>query len=154
MDFATAWWKVSGSTDLALLRRVAEGRETSEDRAALAGRLRVYLSAPASVTLDGVFGLTRSARGLPWWRAEALDRRDAAIRALASRFYSGRSVASQAAAIHRVLLRYSASAWRFDRREPAPPVHYLGRADEMMFDAMRACDSVPSVRHLRRVLRP
>lgn len=144
---------MSLSTDLSLLRRIAEGADTPADRAALADRLRAYLSAASGgASLDEVFGLATAAGKLPWWRAEALNTRDAALRALAARFYQGQPVARQAAGIRRSLSSYASSSWRFDRQAISPPPHYLGTEREMLFDALRACDAVPSASHLRRVL--
>lgn len=141
--------------DADLLRRVACGRETEGDRAVLANCLRAYLAdgAPAG-GLDAALGLAGPAGTPPWWRAQRLAIRDAALRALAARFHAGRSVARQAEGIHRALAVYAASAWRLDRLLTAPPARYVGTAREMYFDALRACDAVPSARTIRRALRP
>ncbi|GJD64415.1 hypothetical protein [Methylobacterium frigidaeris] len=139
--------------DLALLRRIAAGRESEADRAVLASRLRAYLEgAPAGATLDGTFGVARVPGHGSWWRAEALDARDAALRALAAAFHAGEPPARQAAAIRSALLTYAASAWRLDRVETSPPARYIGTAREMLFDALRACDEVPSTSHIQRIL--
>lgn len=139
--------------DIELLRRIAAGTDTPADRIVLAGRVRAYLAAaPSGESLDDAFGLTPSPGQLPWWRAEALARRDAALRALAARFYAGEPVNGQASAIHAALIRYAASAWQRDRERSSPPASYVGSPREMMFDAMRASGIVPGVRHLRRVL--
>ena len=145
---------MSRSADLALLRRIAAGRESEADRAVLASRRRAYLDgAAAGATLDGTFGVARVPGHGAWWRAEALDARDAALRALASTFHPGEPPARQAAAIRSAMLAYAASAWRLDRVETSPPARYIGTAREMLFDALRACDEVPSAAHIRRLLR-
>ena len=140
--------------DADLLRRVACGCETSGDRAVLADCLRAYLAdgAPAG-GLDAALGFAGIGRTVSW-RSERLAARDAALRALAGRFHVGRSVARQADEIHRALTVYAASAWRLDRLLTAPPARYVGEAREMHFDALKACDAVPSARTIRRALRP
>lgn len=146
---------MSSSTDIDLLRRFADGLDTSADRAALAERVRLYLTGAADgVSLDAAFGVARSAGALPWWRVAALAERDTALRALAASHYAGRPLARQANEIRSALLAYAASSWRFDRRETAPPARYLGTPHEIMFDVLKACDVVPSVRQIRRILRP
>lgn len=141
--------------DIGLLRRIAAGAETPADRLVLAERVRAYLhAAPAGASLDSTFGVAPAAGRLPWWRAEQLGARDAALRALAARFYPGQPVAAQAAAIRAVLIAYASSAWRFDRRDTTMPPHYVSTPREMLFDALSASEAVPSARHIRRVLRP
>ena len=143
-----------GSNDLSLLRRIAAGIDTAADRAALADRVRAYLTAaPAGLSLDSAFGLTPTPGQLTWWRAEALATRDAVLRALADRFHADLPTSQQAIAIHASLRAYAASAWRFDRTRERPPVGYIGTPREMQFDALRASDVVLSAERIRRVLR-
>lgn len=139
--------------DLALLRRIAAGRETEADRLAIADRLRVYLAqAAAGTTLEAVFGLAAGAGQVPWWRAEALDRRDAGLRALASAFHGGRALSQQAQAIRTALAAYARAGWQSDRGRAAVSIKHIGTEREILFGILSACDAVPSVSHIRRVL--
>lgn len=139
--------------ELALLRRIADRQETEADRAELACRMRLYLEgADQGVSLDSVFALNRRPSQAPWWRSEALGRRDAAIRALARRFFPGRSVAFQAAQIYAALNIYAAGQWRFDCRNSEPPTHYFGTPRAIMFDILRCSEVILSERQLQRIL--
>lgn len=139
--------------ELELLRRVAERRETEADRAEVAERFSLYLDqADQGFSLEAAFELNRRPGQAPWWRSEALGRRDAAIRALARRFFPGRSVSFQAAQIYAGLGIYAAGQWRFDCRNPEPPPHYLGTPRAIMFDILRCSDVILSERQLQRIL--
>lgn len=139
--------------ELDLLRRVAGRQETEADRAELADRVRLYLQgAEHGVSLDEAFALTCAPGQSPWWRSEALGRRDAAIRTLARRYFAGRSVALQAAQVHAALDIYASGLWRFDRRNSDPPKHYLGTPKLILFDILRASDKILSVRQIQRIL--
>ncbi|KQQ29426.1 hypothetical protein ASF53_19535 [Methylobacterium sp. Leaf123] len=139
--------------EIALLRRIADGRETEADRVELADRVRLYLEgADQGVSLDAAFDLDRRPGQSPWWRLEALGRRDAAIRALASRYFAGRSVALQAAQIRIALDIYASGLWRFDRRNSEPPKHYIGTPKVVLFDILRVSEKILSVRQIQRIL--
>ncbi|WP_232628888.1 hypothetical protein [Methylobacterium sp. Leaf118] len=139
--------------ELELLRRVADRRETDEDRVEIAARLQLYLeTAEKGLTLDDCFGLSVCPGGSPWWRREATGRRDAALRLLARRHHGGRPVARQAAEIRAGLLRYAATAWRFDRTKSEPPSNYLGTEREIQFDILRVHEIILSERQLQRIL--
>ncbi|KQT59979.1 hypothetical protein ASG52_19835 [Methylobacterium sp. Leaf456] len=142
-------------TDIGLLRRVAERRESEADREALADRLRSYLDgASAGLSLDAAFGLVPGAGCIAWWRVEALAKRDAALRALAARHYDSLTVRAQASAIRATLSAYASGCWRFDRASLSAPITYIGTEREMLFDVMKARAAVPSARQIRRVLSP
>lgn len=135
-----------------LLRRVAERHETEADRAELAHRVRHYLAgAEHGVNLDEAFGLACAPGQLPWWRIEALGRRNVALRALAS-YYPNRTTAEVAFEINRALRKYAASSWRFDREKSVPPAEYLGTPRECMFDALKASENIVGIRQLQRIL--
>lgn len=139
--------------EVELLRRVAGRQETEADRAELAARLRLYFeAAEEGATLDDCFGLRVCRGGSPWWRREIIGRRDAAVRLLAQRHHSGLPVARQATEIRAGLLRYAATAWRFDRSRSEPPVNYLGTAREIQFDILRAHETILGERQLQRIL--
>lgn len=136
-----------------MLRRVADRQETEADRAEIADRVRLYLQgAEYGVSLDEAFALTCAPGQAPWWRSEALGRRDAAIRALARQFHPGRAVARQAADIHAALLIYKSGCWRFDRRNSEPPASYLGTPRAILFDILRLSEVILSERQLQRIL--
>ena len=140
-------------SDIGLIRRLAARQETSHDLDLVAARFRLFLdTAPDGATLNDAFGLTPTIGGISWWRQEAFQKRDAAIRALAKAFYPNRSRREQAAQIRKAMLAYDTSAWRFDRHETNPPRNYIGTEKEMIFDALSAHGIVPSARQIRRIL--
>ncbi|MFG7490510.1 hypothetical protein [Methylorubrum rhodesianum] len=139
--------------EVELLRRVAGQQETEADRVELAARLRLYFeSAEEGITLDDCFGLRVCRGGSPWWRLETIGRRDAAVRLLARRHHNGRPVARQAAEIRAGLLRYAATAWRFDRLKAEVPFSYLGTERQIQFDILRTHEIILSERQLQRIL--
>lgn len=147
------WSRAVRPPELDLLRRVAERRETEADRAEVAERFSLYLDqADQGLSLEAAFALSCRPGQAPWWRSAALGRRDAAIRALAHRFFPGRSVAFQAAQIYDALGIYAAGQWRFDRRKSNPPAHYLGTPRAIMFDILRCSEAILSERQLQRIL--
>jgi hypothetical protein len=104
-------------------------------------------------TIEEALGLRFARGGIPWWREEANRKRDAAILALAQGFMAGLSAAAQAREIHRLSIRYAASAWRHDRERPAMPSHYAGTTAEYLYRAFTAGAPMPvGERTLRHIL--
>jgi len=104
-------------------------------------------------SVDEAFGLRFARGGVPWWREEAMRKRDAALRELASRHFAGLSVSAQASAIRLLAVRYAGSTWRFDRDRQSLPDGYAGGAHEWLWRAFYSGAPMPiGERQLRHVL--
>lgn len=141
------------------LRRIAAALEAGRvpnpgDGAWLASRLRNYLEgAERGLTVDVALDLSPLPGAAAWWTNEGIERRDAALRDLAARFFAGRKVASQAYEIHHMALRYATSAWRFDRDRDAMPSRYGGTKSELLWAAFMSGAPMPlGKRQLQTIL--
>jgi L-asparaginase II len=74
------------------------------------------------------------------------------LRTMAGRFFAGQPQAVQADAIHTALERYAASAWARERALDACPDRHAGTVAACCWTVLRLRDSVPSSRHIRRIL--
>jgi hypothetical protein len=81
-----------------------------------------------------------------------LERRDDVLRTMATQFFTGQPQAAQADAIHAALNRYSAGAWLRERTMDACPSRHVGTVAGSCWTVLRLRDSVPSARHVRRIL--
>src|SRR6185295_7602667 len=73
--------------------------------------------------LDGALGLIQAQGGIPWWREDAIRRRDAG------------------------------ATWRIDREHTAMPPHYAGTAQEQLWRAFKSGAAMPlGERQLRTIL--
>jgi hypothetical protein len=144
-------------TQISNLREIAQrclaGEALDEDLSYWFGiSLQEFLERRAS-TLNDAFGLCAPQGGVPWWKEEAIRRRDTALRELAERFHGALSVSSQAQEVRRRALRYAASAWRFDREHAAMPPRYGGTQKEYLWRAFKSGAAMPlSERQLRNIL--
>lgn len=144
-------------TAIASLRDIARccrtGATLEADQARwLAEGLERFL-AHRSPSIDEAFGLRFPRGGVPWWREEAMRRRDAALRTLAARHHAGETVTAQARAIATAAARYAASAWRDDARLDAMPAHYAGTAREPLYRAFASGAPMPlGERQMRNIL--
>ena len=132
------------------LRRLADAAPVlGEDGEWLARNLGRYLDARGAMTLDEALGLVAGAGRAPWWQAERLAKRDAALRGLALLM-----PAATVADIAVTLARYETTAWRRDSALLAAPADYIATPRGAMFEAFRAGDGkVPtSEKQLRRIL--
>jgi hypothetical protein len=144
------------------LRRIAQralaGERLGEDSAWLAAAVARYeREAARGVTLDDAFGVATHAGCAPWWREEALARRDQALRELAGRFFGELCVSKQAEELRRLISRYATTTWlRTDRNLSEMPTGYSGTPRELLFRAFSACDGrLPSSgRWLIKILDP
>jgi len=103
--------------------------------------------------LDGALGLIQAQGGIPWWREDAIRRRDAALRRLSAAMCPDTGVTARARRIAEVLRRYAGSAWRIDREHAAMPPHYFGTAQEQLWRAYKAGAAMPlGERQLRTIL--
>jgi len=104
-------------------------------------------------TTDEAFGLLRARGGVPWWREEAMRRRDAALRDLAQLLCPTLSVTAQARRIRSLALRYAATAWPREREAETPPPASQGTFRERLWAAFKSGAPMPiGERQLRHVL--
>jgi hypothetical protein len=104
-------------------------------------------------SVDEAFGLRFARGGVPWWREEAMRKRDAALRELARRHFADLSVAAQASRIRTLAVRYAASAWLLDKGNGGMPESYVGTAKEWLWRAFASGAPMPiGERQLRHVL--
>ena len=103
--------------------------------------------------LNEAFGLKSPQGGVPWWREEAIRKRNAALCRLAAEYSSERSTAAIVRRIHEEALRYAASAWRFDRKRRTMHKHYAGTRKEYLWRAFKADAHMPLCqRQLRNIV--
>lgn len=104
-------------------------------------------------TMDEAFELRFARGGVPWWREEAIRKRNAALQELGARFFPQLSLHARAERIAEMSLRYAATAWRFDRDKDAAPAPYIGTPKEYLWEAFSSGASMPlSQRQLRNIL--
>ena len=136
-----------------IARRCQIGEPLGEELADwLAGALQKYLSQGCR-TIEEALNLRFPQGGIPWWREEAIRKRDGAIRDLAERFHSHLLLCAKAREICSMAARYAASSWRFDRGGDAMPSHYAGTANELLWHAFKSGATMPiGERQLRNIL--
>ena len=103
--------------------------------------------------LDGALGLIQAQGGIPWWREDAIRRRDLALRRLAALVCPAAGVTARARRIAELLRRYAGSTWRLDLEHAAMPAHYAGTAQEQLWLAFKSNAAMPlGERQLRTIL--
>lgn len=134
-------------------RHCRDGAPLPRDLAAwLAGGLAAFLERRAP-DLDRAFGLVLGQGGVPWWREEAIRRRDGELRRYAALAHPLGGVTQRARAVARALARYAAGAWRFERDALDVPAHHRGRAEAHLWRAFKSGAAMPlGERQLRTVL--
>lgn len=146
-----------------MLRTIQNLREIAQScrlGAPLDGKLAVWLGdsleqflAHRAASIDEALGLRAPRGGIPWWREEAMRRRDSLLREFAAAWYSGCSVCAAARQIRVLSLRYAASAWRFDQADDAMPEHYRSTPKEWIWRIFKSGAPMPiGERHLRTIL--
>ncbi len=104
-------------------------------------------------SVDDALGLRFPQGGVPWWREEAIRKRDAALRELAACFYGELSTSAKAKRIHMLMGRYAASTWRYDRDREAMPPRYGGAPHAYLWRAFKSGAAMPiGERQLRNIL--
>jgi len=104
-------------------------------------------------TLEEALGLIFPRGGIPWWREEAMRKRDAALRALADSFLGDLAPCVQARQIWTLAQRYAASSWRFDQDNGDMPANYEGTVKQSLWQAVKSGAPMPiGERQLRNVL--
>jgi hypothetical protein len=125
---------------------------SADQRQWLGNALSAFLE-HRSPSIDTALGLANPRGGVPWWLEEAIRKRNAALRALASTWYTGLSASAQAEQIWKLATRYAASAWRFDQAREAMPAHYAGTPKHYLWAAFASGAAMPlGRRQLRTVL--
>ena len=103
--------------------------------------------------LDGALGLIQAQGGIPWWREDAIRRRDAALRRLHALTCPTAGVTARARRIAELLRRYAGATWRIDREHAAMPPHYAGTTQEQLWRAFKSGAAMPlGERQLRTIL--
>jgi|SRR5262245_3682775 len=139
------------------LREIARiclaGQRMEAELAAWLGKaLSDYLDHRAA-SLQDALGLRMPKGGVPWWREEAMRRRDEALRELARLHFPQLSVAAQARRIGELARRYGAASWRFDRALSECPRNLVGTQLEQIWRAFKAGAPLPlGERQLRQIL--
>jgi hypothetical protein len=104
-------------------------------------------------TVEDALGLRFPQGGVPWWLEEAIRTRDAALRALAERFFPDLSPCAQARQIYTLASRYAASSWRHDRAQRDMPGTYRRTPKEYLWRAFTSGAAMPvGERQLRNIL--
>jgi hypothetical protein len=104
-------------------------------------------------TLEEGLGLIFPRGGVPWWREEAIRKRNAALCNLAETFLDDLALGMQAQEIWTTARRYAASAWRFDRDNDEMPAYYAGTPKECLWQAFKSSAPMPiGERQLRNIL--
>ena len=136
-----------------ILDRCRDGEPLDHDLADwLSQALEGYLTQRFR-TLEEALGLIFPRGGIPWWREEAMRKRDAALRQLAENFHGGRSPTSLARVIALSAKRYAATSWRLDCTTADMPECYRGTPKECLWRAFKAGAPMPiGERQLRNVL--
>lgn len=104
-------------------------------------------------SLEEAFGLIFPRGGIPWWREEAIRKRDRALRYFAETFLDELALGPQAQEIWTTATRYAASAWRFDDDNDDMPDQYAGTPKECLWLAFKSGAPMPiGERQLRNIL--
>jgi hypothetical protein len=107
----------------------------------------------ATWLLEEALGLRFPRGGIPWWREEATRKRNAALRYLAGTFLHDLAPGNKVQVIWTAARRYSATAWRFDRKKDEMPPHYSATLKECLWHAFKSGARMPiGKRQLRNIL--
>ena len=138
---------------MARLRRISDGCDRSGEIDWLREALRRYFEGVSDgLRLEDALEVAVPQHAAPWWRVEAISRRDDALRELAEKYYPQPSLAQRAVLVEMAIDRYAGSAWKRDRRRNSCPNNYLGTEFELLFRAFEAHEGMPGGRMLRRIL--
>jgi hypothetical protein len=136
-----------------IMARCFEGKPLDGDLAAWLGEAIDGFLTRQFCTLDEGLGLIFPRGGIPWWREEAMRKRDAALRYLAETFLGELTLSMQAQEIWTTARRYAASTWRFDHDNDDMPVQYAGTPRECLWQAFKSGAPMPiGERQLRNIL--
>ena len=136
-----------------IMARCFEGKPLDSDLAAWLGEAIDGFLTRQFCTLDEGLGLIFPRGGIPWWREEAIRKRNAALCYLAETFLDELALGMQAQEIWTAARRYAASTWRFDRNNDDMPAHYVGTPKECLWQAFKSSAPMPiGERQLRNIL--
>ena len=136
-----------------IMARCFEGKPLDSDLAAWLGEAIDGFLTRQFCTLDEGLGLIFPRGGIPWWREEAIRKRNAALCYLAETFLDELALGMQAQEIWTAARRYAASTWRFDRDNDDMPAHYAGTPKECLWRAFKSSAPMPiGERQLRNIL--
>lgn len=103
--------------------------------------------------LDGALGLIQAQGGIPWWREDAIRRRDVSLRNLWQAACPNAGVTARARRVAEMLRRYAGTAWRRDRELSAMPAEYEGTPHAHLWAAFKSGGAMPlGERQLRTIL--
>jgi hypothetical protein len=136
-----------------IVRRCQSGEPLSDNLSLWLGQsLSAFLNRRCS-SIEDAFGLRAPRGGVPWWREEAIRRRDKAIRILADRLFADLRPSAQAKQIRTLSIRYATSSWRHDQDLDELPAHYHGKPHEWLWHAFKSGAPMPICeRQLRQIL--
>ena len=132
-------------------RCLAEQPLNGEQSRWLGESLRRFLD-HSSNSVDHAMGLQFPRGGVPWWREDAIRRRNGALRELAERYFGALSPTARAREIWTLATRYGASAWRFDRERSEPPEQYCGTPKQYLWEAFASGAAMPICRRQLRTI--
>ncbi|HEY7610895.1 MAG TPA: hypothetical protein VIF14_16825 [Alphaproteobacteria bacterium] len=145
---------------LLVIRNLREVAERFRDGTALPQDLALWLEQSLRDFLDHrcrsvdeALGLRFAKGGVPWWLEEGMRVRDAALRALAERFYANESTSARAAQILALSDRYAAANWPADSRRAEMPARYEATPKQYLWHAFKSGAPMPlGERRLRSIL--
>jgi len=134
-------------------RLCRQGRPLDDELAAWFGDcLRRFLERGAE-SFEEAFGVPACHGGVPWWKEERMRRRDAALRDLARSTPEELSTGARVREMHKLSVRYAATAWIRDRQAEDMPPHYAGTGREFLWRAFRSGAAMPlGERQLRNIV--
>ena len=133
--------------------RCRQGEPLPSDLSTWLGQSLVRFLTHERQTIDEAFGLQRPRGGVPWWKEDAIRRRDAALRDLARLFCPALPVTAQAKCIRTLTLRYASSAWPRERDGEMPLTANEGTVRHWLWIAFKSGAPMPiGERQLRHVL--
>ncbi len=136
-----------------IARRCLDGQPLEDHHSKWLGRSLDKFLNQSCRTIEEAFDLHMPKGGIPWWREEAIRKRDRALLELAGNYCDNLSASACAKHISTLSLRYPASAWRFDKTRRAMPSHYRSQPPEYLWRAFQSGATMPLCeRQLRSIL--
>lgn len=124
-----------------------------DEQAQWLGRCLTSFLEHRCTSMDEAFQLCFPRGGVPWWREEAMRKRNGALQELADRFLADLSLHAKAIRIRELSVRYAGSSWRHDRARPDMPASFRGTPKEQLWIAFASGAPMPlSQRQLRNIL--
>ena len=145
---------------LIVIKNLREAAERFREGTALPQDLALWLERSLrevlehrSPSVDEALGLRFAKGGVPWWLEEGMRVRNAALRALAERFYADGSTSARAAEILVLSERYAAANWPADSQRDEMPARYEATPKQYLWHAFKSGAPMPlGERRLRSIL--